>query len=96
MDASEPGETGDQQIEAIFRPEEQHGGEERLMSLDPRADPEFEMYDLLEDPQEESNLLDRATGLARAARHDGERRRLARRLAQLCADVGALAPALPA
>lgn len=66
--------------------------------LDPagRADPEFEMYDLLEDPQEESNLLDRATGLARAARHDGERRRLSRRLAQLCADVGALAPALPA
>ncbi len=66
--------------------------------LDPagRARPEFELYDLLEDPEEAHNLLDRASGISRLEIHEAERRRLSRRLAELCADVGALTPALPA
>ena len=66
--------------------------------LDPagRAAPEFEMYDLRADPAEEHNLLDRVTGRAVTAEHDAERRRLSRRLAELCAGAGELSPALPA
>lgn len=66
--------------------------------LDPagRAGPEFEMYDLQSDETEENNLLDRVTGRAATREHEAERRRLSRRLAELCADVGELAPALPA
>jgi choline-sulfatase len=66
--------------------------------LDPtgRAHPEFEMYDLVEDPNEARNLLDRRSGRARESAHDAERRRLSRRLAELCAEAGALTPALPA
>ena len=66
--------------------------------LDPagRARPEYEMYDLLQDPDEARNLLDRASGRAIDAVHEAERRRLSLRLAELCADVGSLSPALPA
>ncbi len=65
--------------------------------LDPagRASPEYEMYDLIGDPDESHNLLDRSSGRALQAVHDAERRRLSLRLAELCADVGALTPALP-
>ncbi len=65
--------------------------------LDPnrRAAPEYEMYDLLEDPNEVSNLLDRATGRPGSPQHELERRRLAARLAQLCAESGTLTPTLP-
>jgi arylsulfatase A-like enzyme len=65
--------------------------------LDPRgfAAPEFEMYDLDADPNEASNLLDRSSGAALSHEHEHERLRLSVRLAQLCADVGAVRPALP-
>jgi choline-sulfatase len=65
--------------------------------LDPnhRAAPEYEMYDLTEDPNEARNLLDRSTGRPRSAAHEPERRRLAERLAQLCLESGTLTPTLP-
>jgi len=65
--------------------------------LDParRAAPEYEMYDLHEDPLEVRNLLDRSTGRPRSASHESERVRLAGRLAELCRETGTLSPALP-
>ena len=65
--------------------------------LDPnrRAAPEFEMYDLHEDPNEAQNLLDRSTGRPRSTAHEPERRRLAERLAQLCLESATLTPVLP-
>lgn len=66
--------------------------------LDPsrRAAPEYEMYDLAEDPNETRNLLDRRSGRARSASHEPDRRRLSRRLAELCRDGATVTPALPA
>jgi arylsulfatase A-like enzyme len=66
--------------------------------LDPtgQASPEYELYDLESDPNEARNLLNKATGRARIATHEQERRRLAIRLAELCARSGMLTPALPA
>lgn len=65
--------------------------------LDPngRAQPEFEMYDLQEDPHEVRNLLDKRGGHPREARHEVERERLAVRLEELCVDSGTLTPRLP-
>jgi arylsulfatase A-like enzyme len=65
--------------------------------LDPygREEPEFEMYDLDGDPDERLNLLDRRTGRPISEAYEHERARLSLRLAQLCADVGELTPALP-
>jgi choline-sulfatase len=66
--------------------------------LDPnrRAAPEYEMYDLESDPNETRNLLDRHSGRARDASLESEHRRLAMRLAELCAESGTLTPTLPA
>ena len=66
--------------------------------LDPdgRAAPEYEMYDLLEDPGEARNLLDRVTGNASTGPSTSpQRRRLAERLAGLCIESGTLTPTLP-
>jgi len=65
--------------------------------LDParRAAPEYEMYDLERDPLEVRNLLDRNSGRPRERSHEGERRRLAERLAELCSESGTLTPTLP-
>lgn len=65
--------------------------------LDPngRAAPEYEMYDLQEDPLELRNLLERLGGRPRSPRHEAERRRLAERLAELCRESGTLTPTLP-
>ena len=66
--------------------------------LDPagRAAPEFEMYDLRRTPPRSTTSLTGQPAAPATAEHDAERRRLSRRLAELCADVGELAPALPA
>jgi choline-sulfatase len=65
--------------------------------LDPnrRAPAEYEMYDLAADPLETSNLIDRSTGRPLGVAHESERRRLAERLLELCADSGTLTPTLP-
>jgi len=60
-----------------------------------RAAPEYEMYDLQEDPLELRNLLERRGGRPRRAGHEAERRRLAERLAELCRESGTLTPTLP-
>jgi arylsulfatase A-like enzyme len=66
--------------------------------LDPagRAKPEYELYDLQEDPHEVSNLVDVRSGQVRGRRHAEERERLAGVLAELCAASATLAPRLPA
>jgi choline-sulfatase len=53
-----------------------------------RDAPEYEMYDLLSDPCEAHNLLDKRTGRVRSAAHEPERLRLAARLSELCAESG--------
>jgi arylsulfatase A-like enzyme len=65
--------------------------------LDPRgrARPEFELYDLEEDPFETRNLLDKRTARARARVHEQERERLAQRLRELCVESATLMPRLP-
>jgi choline-sulfatase len=65
--------------------------------LDPagRAAPEYECYDLDNDPHEARNLVDKMTGRARAAALQEECDRLAARLAQLCERSGTVTPALP-
>ncbi len=66
--------------------------------LDPAGDvaPEYELYDLVSDPDEAVNLVDNRTGRARTPAAEPERRRLAKRLAELCERSGTLSPALPA
>jgi len=66
--------------------------------LDPagRARPEYELYDLEEDPLEVRNLLDVRGGRAPDARHERERERLAATLADLCTAGATLTPRLPA
>jgi len=60
-----------------------------------RATPEYELYDLDNDPQEARNLVEKATGRVRSATHEAERERLAARLGELCETSGTLTPALP-
>jgi choline-sulfatase len=64
--------------------------------LDPtgRASPEYELYDLESEPNEAHNLLNKATGRARTATHEGERQRLAGLLEELCTRSGTLTPTL--
>jgi choline-sulfatase len=54
------------------------------------AAPQYEMYDLAGDPHERENLVDRDTGAAREARHEGERERLDATLQERMHGVGAL------
>jgi arylsulfatase A-like enzyme len=65
--------------------------------LDPagRASPEYELYDLENDPHEARNLIDKATGRVRSVTHRIERERLAGRLRELCEASDTLTPALP-
>jgi choline-sulfatase len=65
--------------------------------LDPdaRAQPEYELYDLQEDPLEMRNLLHVRGGGARERRHEELRERMAAALTRLCTDSATLAPRLP-
>lgn len=73
------------------------GAGKYAVHLDParRASPEYEMYDLESDPNEERNLLDKRSGRARSPSHESERRRLEMGLTELCIDSGTLRPTLP-
>jgi choline-sulfatase len=66
--------------------------------LDPkgRAAPEYELYDLEDDPDEALNLADKRTGRGRTARAERERIRLHALLEERCAASGTTSPALPA
>jgi arylsulfatase A-like enzyme len=66
--------------------------------LDPDglAQPEYELYDLHEDPLEMRNLLEVRGGRAREGRHEELRERMAASLQRLCTDGATLAPRLPA
>ena len=66
--------------------------------LDPdgRAQPEYELYDLHEDPLEMRNLVEVRGGRPRERRHEELRERMAAILARLCTDSGTLSPRLPA
>ena len=65
--------------------------------LDPdgRAQPEYELYDLQEDPLEMRNLLEVRGGRPRERRHDELRERMAAILQRLCSESGTLSPRLP-
>ncbi|MEA2363194.1 MAG: choline-sulfatase [Thermoleophilaceae bacterium] len=65
--------------------------------LDPsgEAAPEYELYDLENDPDEALNLVDKRTGRGRTKRAERERRRLHERLERACAASGTLTPPLP-
>jgi choline-sulfatase len=65
--------------------------------LDPSGEtpPEYELYDLENDPNEARNLAGKITGRGRTAPAEAERRRLHRRLERACAASGTVAPALP-
>jgi len=65
--------------------------------LDPTGGqvPEYELYDLDEDPFEVRNLVDKRTGRGRTAPAQREAERLHARLRELCAASGTVAPALP-
>ncbi|HUH80632.1 MAG TPA: sulfatase-like hydrolase/transferase [Solirubrobacteraceae bacterium] len=64
--------------------------------LDPdgRARPEYELYDLHDDPLEARNLLGVRGGDARERRQEELRERMAERLAELCTESGTLSPPL--
>ena len=66
--------------------------------LDPdgRAEPEYELYDLHEDPLEVRNLLHVRGGAPREPRNRELHERMAATLSRLCTDSGTLAPRLPA
>ena len=71
-------------------------GSTRSISIRPaRAAPEYELYDLENDPDEALNLVDKRTGRGRTAAAERERRRLHERLEEACAATGTLTPALP-
>jgi choline-sulfatase len=53
------------------------------------ADPQFELYDLADDPHERRNLVDRDTGAALDRRHEPERERLHAALQERMQPVGA-------
>ena len=65
--------------------------------LDPngRADPEYELYDLEQDPNEVVNLVDKRTGRGRTEAAERERVRLHTLLEELCRETGTVAPQLP-
>jgi choline-sulfatase len=60
--------------------------------LDPAggASPEYELYDLVTDPYETRNLVDRSSGLARGRAHEDERGRLHEKLVARMAELDAL------
>jgi arylsulfatase A-like enzyme len=66
--------------------------------LDPSGEnaPEYELYDLEDDPDEALNLVDKRSGRGRTRSADAERARLHARLEQACEASGTVAPALPA
>jgi arylsulfatase A-like enzyme len=66
--------------------------------LDPDAvePPEYELYDLRNDPDEAYNLLDTRTGRPRSPRAVREKPRLAALLRQACEEAGMTSPPLPA
>ena len=66
--------------------------------LDPDGvtQPEYELYDLQEDPLEVRNLLGVRSGRAHDPRHEELRERMAAILERLCTDSGTLSPRLPA
>lgn len=65
--------------------------------LDPegRAAPEYECYDLVEDPCERHNLVGKATGAPRTRAAASELPRLRETLAALCEQTGTTEPLLP-
>lgn len=65
--------------------------------LDPRGRvaPEYELYDLENDPDEALNLVDKSTGRGRTVQARGEVPRLHDLLERACTASGTLAPALP-
>ena len=66
--------------------------------LDPdgAVQPEYELYDLQEDPLEVRNLLGVRSGRPHEPRHEELRERMAAILERLCTDSGTLSPRLPA
>ena len=66
--------------------------------LDPngRADTEYELYDVEQDPNEVANLVDKRTGRGRTEAAERERLRLHRGLDELCRKTGMVEPPLPA
>jgi choline-sulfatase len=65
--------------------------------LDPsgKTAPEYELYDLENDPNEAVNLADKHSGRAATEVAERERVRLHERLGRACAETGTLSPALP-
>jgi choline-sulfatase len=65
--------------------------------LDPngRAAPEYELYDLEDDPDEAVNLVDKRTGRAETAESERERLRMHAVLQRLCVETGTVNPPLP-
>ena len=65
--------------------------------LDPngRASPEYELYDLEQDPNEVVNLVDKRTGRGRTEEAERERVRMHALLEELCEETGTVAPQLP-
>jgi choline-sulfatase len=65
--------------------------------LDPngREAPEYELYDLEDDPDEAVNLADKRTGRGRTARARREVRRMHALLEEACAASGTVSPPLP-
>ncbi len=66
--------------------------------LDPEqvVAPEYECYDLEEDPDEVVNLVDRSTGRGRTPEAENERVRLNALLQQACEETGMTSPPVPA
>ena len=65
--------------------------------LDPagKVAPEYELYDLEDDPNEIVNLVDKHTGRAVSEAAERERRRLHERLVRACGESGTRRPPLP-
>jgi arylsulfatase A-like enzyme len=65
--------------------------------LDPTegVGPEYELYDLENDPAEALNLADKRTGRGRTAQAERERIRMHELLGRLCSDTATLSPQLP-
>jgi arylsulfatase A-like enzyme len=65
--------------------------------LDPSGGtaPEYELYDLDDDPNEARNLVDKRTGRGRTPQAERDRLELHERLEHACAATGTMSPALP-